>query len=407
MTISLEERQSEAAASIAAQGWPTRALEAWKTTPVKPIVAFGDGTLAPPSPQFLDAARKALAELGDANGPRLVLVGGHFVGELSHQGGLAIGPEASDAGLGAIAPLTDAPLVALSGRALSDALVIRAKEADGQVVEVVHVAVPGSGGSHARVLIDARQSQEVSVVEHFVDVGGDPSWSNSVTEVEVGPNAQVCHVQVLRGSACACRTGNLTARVDRDGRFQSHVVSLGGQIGRSEIHVQLSGQGASCDLQGLYVPSGESVLDNYTEIEHLAPHTSSDEVYRGVMSDKGVGGFVGRVLIHEGAIKSETHQLNNNLLLSPGAVVHTRPQLEIDNDDVVATHGSTVGQLDDAALFYLRSRGLRDDQARALMTWGFVKAQIDRLPTEGLRELCAQEVAQRLAVDSAWMGELD
>jgi len=271
----------------------------------------------------------------------------------------------------------------------------------------VHVAVPGSGGSHARVLIDARQSQEVSVVEHFVDVGGDPSWSNSVTEVEVGPNAQVCHVQVLRGSARASRTGNLTARVDRDGRFQSHVVSLGGQIGRSEIHVQLSGQGASCDLQGLYVPSGESVLDNYTEIEHLAPHTSSDEVYRGVMSDKGVGGFVGRVLIHEGAIKSETHQLNNNLLLSPGAVVHTRPQLEIDNDDVVATHGSTVGQLDDAALFYLRSRGLRDDQARALMTWGFVKAQIDRLPTEGLRELCAQEVAQRLAVDSAWMGELD
>jgi Fe-S cluster assembly protein SufD len=238
-------------------------------------------------------------------------------------------------------------------------------------------------------------------------VGGDPSWINSVTEVAIGPNASVCHVQVLRGGPSACRTGNVTARVDRDGRFHSHVVSLGGQIGRSEVQVRLAGQGASCDLNGLYVASGGSVLDNYTEVEHLAPHTSSDEVYRGVMSDRSVGGFVGRVLIHEGAIKSETHQLNNNLLLSPGAVVHTRPQLEIDNDDVAATHGSTVGQLDQAALFYLRSRGLRLEQAKALMTWAFVKAQIDRLPIAALRVLCTEEVAERLAVDAAWMGEFD
>ena len=407
MATSLEARQSEAEASFSAQGWPSRALEAWKTTPVKPLIAFGDGALAEPTALLLEAAGDVLTSLGEASGPRLVLVGGHLVAALSKFGTLQPSPRASDEALGTIAGLKDAPLIAMSGRALSDALVVRGDEAAGETVEIVHVGVPGAGGSHARVLLEAGQSQEMTVVEHFVTVSGDPSWTNSVTEVSVGPNASVCHVQVLRGGPSACRTGNVTARVDRDGRFHSHVVSLGGQIGRSEIQVQLAGQGASCDLNGLYVAAGESVLDNYTEIEHLAPHTSSDEVYRGVMSDRGVGGFVGRVLIHEGAIKSETHQLNNNLLLSPGAVVHTRPQLEIDNDDVAATHGSTVGQLDDAALFYLRSRGLRDEQARALMTWAFVKAQIDLLPTPELQELCAQDVAQRLAVDSAWMGELD
>jgi Fe-S cluster assembly protein SufD len=407
MTTSLAERQVEAAASFAAQGWPTRALEAWKTTPVKPITAFGDGSLLAPTPMLIEGAREALASLAEAAGPRLVLVGGHLISELSELGGLKPSPVSSDEALGAIAALDGAPLVALSGRALGDALVIRATEADGDTVEVVHVGVPGTAGSHVRLLIDVERSGELTVVEHFVSVGGDPSWTNSVTEVAVGPNASVCHVQILRGGAGASRTGNVTARVDRDGRFHSHVISMGAQIGRSEIQVKLAGQGSSCDLSGLYVAVGDSVLDNYTEVEHLAPHTSSDEVYRGVMADRATGGFVGRVLIHEGAIKSETHQLNNNLLLSPQAVVHSRPQLEIDNDDVAATHGSTVGQLDRAALFYLRSRGLRDAQAKALMTWAFVKAQIDRLPTEALRDLCCREVAERLEVDSAWIGELD
>ncbi|MDP6945771.1 MAG: SufD family Fe-S cluster assembly protein, partial [Myxococcota bacterium] len=139
----------------------------------------------------------------------------------------------------------------------------------------------------------------------------------------------------------------------------------------------------------------------------VAPHTSSDEVYKGVISGRATGGFVGRVLIHEGAVKSETHQLNNNLLLSPGAVVHTRPQLEIDNDDVAATHGSTVGQLDESAIFYLRSRGLSEVSARALMVWAFTKAQIDRLPTEALRASVSKAAAASLEVDTAWVGDID
>ena len=220
MKTSLAERQSEAAASFAAQGWPTRALEAWKTTPVKPIVAFGDGTLPEPNGRVMEAVRQALAALGEPAGPRLVLVGGHFVSEVSELGGLTPSPCSSDEALGAIAALDDAPLVALSGRALSDALVIRASEVAGQAVEIVHVGVPGAAGSHARILVDAAQSQEVTVIEHFVAVGGDPSWINSVTEVAIGPNASVCHVQVLRGGPSACRTGNVTARVDRDGRFR-------------------------------------------------------------------------------------------------------------------------------------------------------------------------------------------
>ena len=267
-------------------------------------------------------------------------------------------------------------------------------------------AIP-AGGAHVRVFLSASTSETLNVVEHFVGLSSDPSWTNACTEVSVGANARVCHVQVVRGHEGVHRTGNLSVEVHRDGRFESHVVSLGGSVGRAEVQVRLVGQGASCDLNGLYVASGRSVLDNYTEIEHLAPHTTSAEEYRGVMSDRSTGAFVGRVLIHEGAVKSETHQLNNNLLLSSGAVAHTRPQLEIDNDDVVATHGSTVGQLDEGAVFYLRSRGLNGEQARALMIWAFIKAQLDKLPFDGLKGLCGAEVAASVDVQQSWIGELD
>lgn len=405
MATWLEDRQASGAEAFATLGWPTRALEAWKTTPIKPIIGFGDDDLPAPSSAVMEAAAEAVSALGDPTGPRLVLVGGQLAEALSSPGALDTSWTGTEAHLGAIASHAKAPLVALSTRALDRAIVVRASQVDGAAVEIVHVGVPG--GAQTRVLVVAETSREITVIEQFLDIGGDPSWINNVTEVAVGPNAGVQHVQVVSGGPAATRTGNLTAHVDRDGRFHSHVVAFGGQIGRSEVLVRLVGQGASCHLDGLYVASGESVLDHYTEVEHVATHTSSDEVYKGVISDRATGGFVGRVLIHEGAIKSETHQLNNNLLLSPGAVVHTRPQLEIDNDDVAATHGSSVGQLDHDAVFYLRTRGLDEDKARALMTWAFVKAQVDRLPTEELQSRVTGALATILNVDSAWVGGLD
>lgn len=405
MATWLEDRQAAGAEAFAALGWPTRALEAWKTTPIKPIISFGAEDLPTPSSATMEAAAEAVSSLGAPAGPRIVIVGGQIADGLSSPGALDISWTNTEQHLGAIASHDEAPLVALSTRALDRTIVVRASQADGAVVEIVHVGIPG--GAQTRILVVAETSQEVTVIERSLDIGGDPSWINSVTEIAVGPNAGVQHVQVLSGGPAATRTCNLTAHVDRDGRFHSHVVALGGRIGRSEILVRLMGQGSSCHLDGLYVAAGESVLDHYTEIEHVASHTSSDEVYRGVISDKATGGFVGRVLIHEGAVKSETHQLNNNLLLSPEAVVHTRPQLEIDNDDVAATHGSTVGQLDQGAIFYLRSRGLDDGKARALMTWAFARAQIARLPTEALRTAVASAVATLLNVDSAWIGDLD
>ena len=402
----LEERQSAGADSFAEQGWPTRALEAWKTTPIKPIKGFGASPLDTPSPADLERASTIVASLPATEGARLVIVGGHLVPTLSELGALNTDPQDEDAShLGTIAAYQSAPLVALSTCALSRAIVIRASEAKGDVVELVHVGRPGGGGGQCRVLIVADRSESLSVVEQFVDVGGDPAWTNSVTEVSVGENAEVEHVQIISGSGGALRTGHVTAQIDRDGRFKSHTVTLSGQIGRSEIHAKLIGTGASCQLDGLYVACGKTVADNYTEIEHIATHTTSGESYKGVIDDRATGGFVGRVLILEGAIQSQTHQLNNNLLLSDGAIVHTRPQLEIDNDDVVATHGSTVGQLDESAVFYLRSRGLSEDKARALMTWAFVKAQIDQLPSSRLREQVAQQVANSLSVDAAWVGE--
>ncbi|MDP6945519.1 MAG: SufD family Fe-S cluster assembly protein, partial [Myxococcota bacterium] len=243
MATWLQERQRAGAEAFQTLGWPTRGLEAWKTTPIKPIVGFGSDPIGSPSPDVLNAAAQAVSTLGEPTGPRLVLVCGEVVDALSTPGDLDTSWAGSEAHLGAIASQDKAPLVALSARALDRAVVLRASQAAGGVVELVHVGVPGAGGAQTRVLVVAETSEEVTLVERFIDVSGDPCWTNVVTEVAVGPNACVRHVQVLAGGRASARTGNLSVRVERDGRFESHVVALGGRIGRSEIMVRLVGSG--------------------------------------------------------------------------------------------------------------------------------------------------------------------
>ena len=172
--------------------------------------------------------------------------------------------------------------------------------------------------------------------------------------------------------------------------------SLGGAIARSEVQVAMGEVGASCALAGYYHPRGEQQHDHYTVIDHQAPHGTSSEIYKGIVEDAGEGSFQGRVLIGEGAIKTNTDQLNRNLLIGPAARANTKPQLEIDNDDVKAAHGSTIGQLDPEPLFYCLTRGLTRDQAKRLLTEAFAKEIVAALPSEALQDEVGTLVSRRL-----------
>ena len=408
MSAWVETRREAAKGAFDTQGLPTKAHEAWKTTPVRRLKDFDLESSPAPDDAVRTLAAQRVAALGPAGGHRVVLINGHLIDPpptslsgvevMTLSDAIGQYPDAIEQSLGRIAPLNEAPMVALNGAEMADALVLRvdANVVVEEPVELVHVTVPTRGSAHPRVLITTGQSSQVTVIERFVSAGSDPCLDNAVTEVAVGANATVDHITVIEASDHALHLGSVAARVGRDGNFRGHVTALSGQVARTETFVTLGEQGGQCHLNGLYVGQGKSVLDHYTQVDHRAERTTAHELYRGILDDRSTGGFVGRVLIHEGARLTETHQLNNNLLLTEGAVAHTRPQLEIDHDDVAATHGSTVGQLDESAIFYLRSRGLSEAAARGLLTWAFARTVIDRLPTEVLKRDVAYAVASRL-----------
>ena len=189
----------------------------------------------------------------------------------------------------------------------------------------------------------------------------------------------------------------LAARLSRDARFSDHSISFGAALSRHDIEVRFEKEGGECVLDGLFVVDGRRVADTHSTVDHAVPHCSSRELYKGVLDGQARGVFNGLVMVRPGAQKTDAGQMNRNLLLSREALVHSTPQLEILADDVKCKHGSTTGQLDPVALFYLRSRGIGEAEARTLLTWAFASDLVRKLDVEPLRRVVARQLQSRLA----------
>jgi Fe-S cluster assembly protein SufD len=255
-------------------------------------------------------------------------------------------------------------------------------------IHLLFTAWPGESprAVYPRVVLVVEDGAEAQVVEEYASAAETPYFTCSVTEIWVGENAALDHVRLERESDRGFHLGVSAAVVGRNGRYRSHAVSLGGRLTRLDLDVALSGEGAEGILNGLYLPSGRRHVDHHTRVEHRSPHTTSIELYKGVLSGKATAVFNGRIVIAPGAQQSDAAQTNNNLLLSGEALVNTNPELEIFADDVKARHGATIGQLEDDALFYLRSRGLDETSARRLLVYAFAKDLVERLPVPRLRD---------------------
>ena len=166
----------------------------------------------------------------------------------------------------------------------------------------------------------------------------------------------------------------------------SRIVSIGGALVRNEVNVALAGEGAGITLDGLFTMTGNQHVDNHTVIDHLRPHCDSMELYKGILDDSARGIFDGRIIVRPDAVKTNSRQINHNLLLSETAIVDSKPTLEIHNDDVKCNHGSTIGQLDEDAMFYLRARGIGEIDARNLLVYAFASEIVDRIKTDAVRE---------------------
>ena len=251
-------------------------------------------------------------------------------------------------------------------------------------------------GMHVRNLIVAEHDSRATVVESYVALGDATYLASAYTEVVVGNGATVEHYRVGRDAESAYHIGGTRAHLERDSRYLSHSVSLGGRTTRHEITCLLDAEGAHAALNGLYVGHGQQHMDHHTRIEHRVPNGTSREWYRGILTDSARGVFSGRVVVHPRAQHTDAEQANHNLVLSPRAEADSRPQFEIYADDVKCAHGATTGSLDADALFYLRSRGLDEPRARDLLVYAFAADVLGRMTLAPVRALVEQELAARL-----------
>jgi Fe-S cluster assembly protein SufD len=261
---------------------------------------------------------------------------------------------------------------------------------------VTFEAPEGAAAVHyPRLLVLAGEKSQASLVQTFT--GRRRSLTTAVTEIALGDGAVFEHTLVQREGEEARHVHAAGVRVGRSAVYTSHNLALGAALARTDLDVLLDAEGAECALYGLFVGRGSQHLDTHTTIDHAKPRGTSRELYKGVLDGSARGVFHGKILVRPDAQKTDAVQTNKNLLLSRDALVNSTPALEILADDVKCRHGSTTGQLDAAALFYLQSRGIGIAEARALLTWAFAADVAERIPIPSVRVEVERELGRRLS----------
>ncbi len=396
--------------AFASAGFPTPRHEDWKYTRVTPIekrgfkIPQGNGTTI----QSGDVQR---FYLGGQDCEQLVFVDGRYVDPLSRRNVLESGvrvttlesamkasSEFLENHLGSYADPAHQAFSALNTAFMTDGAVVHVKNrgADKPPIHLLFVATREDIVTHPRVLVIAEAGSQATIIESYASVCEGCYFTNAITEIALMEDARVDHYKIQEESTKAFHVATLEVHQNRDTRFTSHSISFGGQLVRNDINVLLDAEGAHCTLNGLFMVGGRQHVDYHTRIDHAKPRGTSEEVYKGILDGRARGVFNGRVKVHPDAQKTDAHQSNNNLLLSRDAEIDTKPELEIYADDVKCSHGATVGQLDEHSLYYLRSRGIGERQARGLLTYGFAREILERVELVSLRDKLTGELLERM-----------
>ncbi|MBC8337302.1 MAG: Fe-S cluster assembly protein SufD [Rhodospirillales bacterium] len=389
-------------------GMPTPKLEAWKYTRLKPLedtsfqpVTDEDGMAA------LDHVPSLLPDPGGR--PRLVFVNGRMRPNFWIEGDLPDGvhldclrdvllraPDWAESYIGSLTGEDAAALVQLNTAMMDTGFALRV---DPGVIVETPIEVVYIGGLtdrpvayFPRNLIVLGEGAQATVVKHHVGMGVGAYFANAVTEIDIAQGARLNHYEVQAESRDATHLGAVNVRVAKDATYDSFTLSIGGRLSRNEVSVRLEGQGAHAGVNGAYLMRGSEHCDNTTRIEHLAPNTSCREIFKGVLDDQSRAVFQGRIVVNREAQGTDGHQLCKTLLLSTGAEIDAKPELEIYADDVKCSHGATTGQIDETALFYLRSRGIPEALARNLLVQSFLGEALEEIADENIREAFTNKV---------------
>jgi Fe-S cluster assembly protein SufD len=408
----LRDLRERGAARFAALGFPTVRQEEWRFTNVSPIAgtAFRLAEKAPTNAAELTARVRVPAAAA-----RIVILNGRFAPELSSLDklprGLVAGSLANAivhnrpevAHLGQLA-WEHQPFVALNTAFLEDGAFV-AIAPNAAIAEPIHIMVINGGAgkimAHSRTLIVAGANSQARIAQTFLGAAGECHFTNVVTEVSLGENANVDLYTDQREIDTAYHLSATQIQLQRSATLKSRAVTLGGRLVRNDIVAVLGGEGAHVALDGVYLVDGDRLVDNHTTIDHASPHCTSHELYKGILDGKARAVFNGRIIVREDAQKTDAKQTNRALLLSDEAMVNSNPQLEIFADDVKCTHGAAIGQLDEEAMFYLRARGLTERDARYMLIHAYAGEVLAGITVDHLRQQLERELFTQLDRDLA------
>jgi Fe-S cluster assembly protein SufD len=403
----LKDLRSKGRESFASLGLPSRRQEEWRFTGLK-AVETGDYE----APRAI-TSRIDVTEWRVDDAHLLVFADGIFSPDVSEVGELpdgvvasnlvltaASGSDALTRHLGSLAPLDHHAFAALNTAAVADGAFIHLPAGTQLERPVQLVFVSGVDGratlSAPRILVVAEAGSKATIIEQHVGAGG-ASLSCPVAEIVLAENAAIEHITVQEEHLTASQLAVRHVKLARDSRYSGQAISLGGALARTDIGVVLAGEGSEASLDGLYIGDGEQQADSHITVRHASPHCTSHQLYKGILGGHARAVFNGRIIVDQDAQKTDAKQSNRNLLISDNAIVNSNPQLEIFADDVRCTHGSTIGRLDDEAIFYLRSRGIAEAAAERILTHAFAGEILDRIPHDDVRERLEKVVAERLA----------
>ncbi len=393
-------------------GFPTTRDEDWRYTNVAPLAQIAFQLT---SDSRVELSPRAIEQfmLPGLGGIQLVFVNGRYAPSLSSPGspggGLTVRSLAQairedrdvlEQHLARYAGYHQDAFSALNTAFMEDGAFVHV--ARGRVIEepirvlFVSTATADPIATHPRNLIVMDEDSQAVILEDYVALDADVYFSNVVTEVVVGQNSVLTHYMIERESHQAFSVSTLRLEQGRSSNVTSHTVLLGGALVRNNVHPVFAGEGSECLINGLFMATGSQHMDNFMRVEHASPHCDSRQFYHGILDGRSHGIFSGRIIVHKDAQKTDAKQTNKNLLLSQEAQIDSKPQLEIYADDVKCTHGATIGQIDQDAIFYLRSRGIAENAARALLLFGFAGECLERMKAEPIRRYLETLVAQWL-----------
>jgi Fe-S cluster assembly protein SufD len=408
----LETLRAKARALVLDQGIPTTKTEEWRYTSLARLLDQGFTPVAEADPAWPPEAIAGFLIPG-LDTHRVVLVNGRFAPNLSSLHDLPPGvriagldqvlrsdPDLVRVHLNTVVGESPPLFAALNTAGLSDGLVILVDQGVRleRPIELIHLSasVDGPRVAQPRYLLALEGEAQANLIERTLGTGDLVHCTNSVLELSLGPKAVLKHQHIQAEGAKAYHSSGLYLSLGTGSRYQGVNIGLSAAWSRTDLKVRFAGEGAECDLQGLYLAGDRQLVDYHLDVDHRLPHCTSRENYKGILYGKGRAVFDGRVLVAKDAQRTDAAMTNRNLILCEGAEVDTKPQLEINADDVKCSHGTTVGQIEPEQLFYLRSRGISLPVARRILCLGFAGEILDALSPEALRDQVAEEVGRLL-----------